>query len=69
MLLVAGAGHVGRDLGIPTHLPATVRTRTVVAVAGDAMPDIEGTADLVWPTPALPPKDHCAELRRQFSRP
>ncbi len=69
VLLIAGAGHVGRDLGIPTYLPPTMRVRTVVAVAGDAAPDTASAADLMWPTPALPPQDHCAELRRQFPRP
>lgn len=69
VLLVAGAGHVVRDLGIPTHLPPTLRIRTIVAVAGAIPPDITNAADLIWPTPALPKRDHCAELRRQFKRP
>ena len=69
VLLVAGAGHVVRDLGIPTHLPPTLRIRTIVAVAGAIPPGTSNAADLVWPTPALPPQDHCAELRRQFTKP
>lgn len=63
VLLIAGAGHVLRDRGIPTHLPASLRVRTVLAVAGQATPELAAHADLVWPTAALPARDHCAELR------
>ncbi|MEO8542615.1 MAG: ChaN family lipoprotein [Burkholderiaceae bacterium] len=66
VLLVAGAGHVRRDIGIPTYLPKDLRLRTVLAVTGTAPQD--AVADLVWPTPALAPRDHCAELRQQFGR-
>lgn len=67
-VLVAGGGHVRRDIGIPTHLPPQLGTRVVLAVAGAPPGQADSHGDIVWPTPALPPKDHCAELRRQFGR-
>lgn len=72
VLLVAGNGHVQRTLGVPLHLPADLRAR-VVSARSDAAPDAPDPqavhahasgADLVWPTPPLPPRDYCAELRR-----
>lgn len=66
VLLVAGSGHVLRDRGVPTHLPASLRVRTVLAVAGLSSADAALASDMVWQTPALAPRDHCAELARQF---
>lgn len=68
VLLIAGGGHVLRDVGIPTHLPKSLRVRTVLAVAGTPRADMAADADLVWETAALAPRDHCAELRKQFGR-
>ncbi len=69
VLLIAGGGHVRRSLGVPTHLPANLRTVVVLAVAGTAKPGDAGDADVLWTTPALPPADHCADLQRQLSVP
>lgn len=68
VLLVAGNGHVRRDLGIPLHLGPLSGVRVLMAQAGS--PAMPGTAqpDAVWPTPAVPARDHCAELRRQMGR-
>jgi uncharacterized iron-regulated protein len=65
VLLVAGHQHVRRDIGVPRHMPNGQALQVVVALAGaDAgAPD---AADRVWRTPATPPVDHCAELRRQW---
>lgn len=68
VLMIAGGGHVLRDLGIPTHIPGNLRIRTVLAVAGDMGIDAKTDADMVWQTPALPPRDHCAELGKQLKR-
>ncbi len=68
VLLVAGGGHVLRDRGVPTHLPASLRVRTVLAVAGIPSTDDTLASDMVWPTPALAPREHCAELARQLKR-
>lgn len=66
VLLIAGNGHVRTDLGVPLHLPAGQARRVVVARAGQAGADAPG--DVVWPTPALPERDHCAGLRERFKR-
>lgn len=65
VLLVAGHQHVRRDIGVPQHLPPGQALQVVVALAGgDA--SAGAAADRVWRTPATPPVDHCAELRRQW---
>lgn len=67
VLLVAGAGHVQRSIGVPTHWPASVRAQVVVARAGAAAPVPEpGDADAVVATAAAPARDACAELRAQW---
>ena len=67
VLLVAGAGHVQRSIGVPTHWPASVRAQVVVARAGAAAPVPEpGDADTVVATAAAPARDACAELRAQW---
>ena len=68
VLLIAGGGHVLRDVGVPTHLPAALQVRTVLAVAGPTREGAAGQADWVWETAPLAPRDHCAELRRQLRR-
>ena len=66
VVLVAGNGHVRRDLGVPRYLPKDLAHRVVMAQAGE--PGSAAPADAVWVTPAQPPRDHCAELRQQFKR-
>lgn len=68
VVLVAGGAHVQRDLGVPTHLPPDLRTRVVLAVAGQSERQHGTSVDMVWPTSPMPPKDYCEELRRQFKR-
>lgn len=68
VVLIAGSGHVLRDVGIPTHLPPHLRVRTVLMVAGAASSGNTHDADLVWETAALAPRDHCAQLREQLKR-
>ena len=67
VLLVAGNGHVQRTLGVPLHLPVGVSSKVVSAQSTASQPSpAEQTsgADLLWPTPPVPPRDYCAELRR-----
>lgn len=66
VLLVAGAGHVWRSLGVPTHLGPQVAAKVVVARAGGEPAAAHADADLLAPTPALPPRDACAELREKW---
>ena len=67
VLLLSGAGHSAKALGVPQHLPSDLAVKTVQLQAGDAPaaqrePD---AFDAVWRTPALPEKDYCAALRAQ----
>lgn len=65
VVLLAGGGHVRRDLGVPVFLPPTLVARVVALQAG--APDhepIDAGADLTLQTAAVPPKDHCASLRK-----
>lgn len=70
VVLIAGARHVARDLGVPLHWSPTLRAEAHVVVmqAGTAPGETAASADTVWTTPALPDKDHCAELRTRWSQ-
>jgi uncharacterized iron-regulated protein len=69
VLLVAGNQHVRRDLGVPAHLPAGQFYRIAMALPENLDPAASaGQADLVWRSPALPPRDHCAEFKQQMQR-
>lgn len=52
VVLLAGAGHVQPDIGVPLHLPPTLRVQPLVLPAPAQRPE----------------KDHCAELRKQFEQ-
>jgi uncharacterized iron-regulated protein len=62
-VLLCGSQHAHRQLGVPLHLPATLRVKTVRLAADGARPDDVNGFDAVWTTPPVPAKDHCAELR------
>lgn len=64
-LLLAGAFHVRRDVGVPLHMKESKSSRTrvlVLAEVGDVV-DVE-QADFVWYTPTQPQQDHCAAFRK-----
>jgi uncharacterized iron-regulated protein len=68
VLLLAGSGHVDRKLGVPQHLPADLKSKTVRLRAGAGADfDKADEFDSVWPTPALPETDYCAGLRKQLT--
>lgn len=80
VLLVAGNGHVHRALGVPLHLPPDLTAKVLSAQSGqaqaaidsevtDTLPAHTSGADLLWPTPPMPPRDYCAELRRATRQP
>ena len=52
VLLIAGAGHVDPQLGVPWHLPRALTSRSIV-----------------FPTPPIPKRDYCDDLRRSLSPP
>jgi uncharacterized iron-regulated protein len=64
-LLVAGAFHVRRDLGVPLHLVDLnpLADSLVLLLAEVGKPVSADAADFVWYSAALPEQDHCAELR------
>ena len=80
VLLVAGGGHVLRSLGVPTHWPADIVSKVVLAQVSSTQSALQNEADkrpgrparsgseadAVIETPALPPRDACAALRQQW---
>ncbi|MCJ0764659.1 ChaN family lipoprotein [Variovorax terrae] len=66
VLLIAGAGHVDRSLGVARHLPPDFKAKAVKVQAGGSLDAMKNGADFdsVWATPPVPPLDHCAELER-----
>ncbi|MDM0121088.1 ChaN family lipoprotein [Variovorax arabinosiphilus] len=67
VLLIAGAGHVLRSLGVPQHLPSDLKVATVQLLAAPATAAPQGPTpnyDSTWVTPPLPPQDYCASFRR-----
>lgn len=72
VVLLAGSAHVNRELGVPQHLPAGMHVKAMLLRAGSpppAAPDARAGSgqvpafDVVWTTPAVPEKDHCADLK------
>ncbi|MDB5868669.1 MAG: hypothetical protein JWP96_1001 [Polaromonas sp.] len=67
VVLLAGNGHADRTLGVPQHLRADLKAKSLHLRAGDgAASDRPEAFDSVWPTPALAAIDHCAGLKRQL---
>ena len=64
VVLVSGSGHSPKVLGVPQHLPTDMVASAVRLLAGD-VPRESGPAvyDAVWLTPALPPRDYCADFK------
>ena len=67
VLLIAGAGHANKVLGVAQHLPHALRVKAVRMEAdggnaADTAPDPVHRADFdaTWHTPALAHKDYCA---------
>jgi uncharacterized iron-regulated protein len=70
VVLLAGAGHVDRTVGVPLHLPADLQVKTVALHAGALDADAKRSGfDMTWVTPPVPPKDYCAEVRKGAARP
>ncbi|OXR35909.1 iron(III) ABC transporter [Pseudomonas umsongensis] len=65
-LLLAGAFHVRKDLGVPLHLQdlGAGEGNAVLVLAEVGKTVSADSADYVWYTAAQPEQDHCAELRR-----
>lgn len=72
VVLLAGSGHVNRELGVPQHLPADMTLQAVLLRAGPALA-ADGARmdsgkppafDVVWTTPAVPEKDYCEGMKK-----
>ncbi|WP_223507459.1 ChaN family lipoprotein [Pseudomonas sp. GL-RE-29] len=65
-LLLAGAFHVRKDLGVPLHLQdlGAGQGNAVLILAEAGKTVTVESADYVWYTAAQPEEDHCAQLRR-----
>lgn len=69
VLLLAGSAHADRLLGVPQHLPASLKVKAVRLRAGDAAAtDNVQAFDAVWATPAVPEKDYCADFKAQMTK-
>ena len=67
VVLLSGSGHTDRQLGVPQHLPVSLKTKAVRLRAGGAAADDKAESfDAVWATPALPDKDYCEEFKKQM---
>ncbi|MBK5205051.1 MAG: ChaN family lipoprotein [Polaromonas sp.] len=68
VVLLTGSGHADRTLGVPQHLPADLKVKAIRLRAGDDSTNEPVDAfDSIWPTPALPEMDYCADLRKKFT--
>jgi uncharacterized iron-regulated protein len=67
VLLISGSAHADKQLGVPQHLPTTLRVTAVRLLAGTAG-GAHDAFDSVWLTPALPAQDYCADLAKQWPR-
>lgn len=71
VLLLAGGNHVDRTVGVPQHLPAALRIKTVL-LHGDKIADAAknlAAFDQFWRTRPAPPADHCADFKANRAKP
>ena len=75
LVLLTGSRHADRTLGVPQHLPASLKIKSILLRAGGPGDHATGTGaksekdsayDGIWTTRALPETDYCAGLRKQF---
>jgi uncharacterized iron-regulated protein len=81
-ILIAGAGHVRNDYGIPVYLKAKAPAKRVISIAfvevdkdktepqsyALAYPDHRFPFDYVWFTPRVDDVDPCEKFKSQFDR-
>jgi uncharacterized iron-regulated protein len=65
-VLLAGAFHARKDLGVPLHLKdlGAGEGNVVLILAEVGKPVAAQSADYLWYTAAQPEQDHCDKLRR-----
>jgi uncharacterized iron-regulated protein len=69
-LLIAGAYHARKDVGVPIHVLdlGEPQAPVVLMLAEQGSEVTPAMADYVWYTPATPPQDYCAQMRKQFGK-
>ena len=69
-LLLAGAWHARKDVGVPLHLQDLgAAADTAVLMLSEQGDEVTSAmADYVWYTPATPKQDYCEEMRKQFAK-
>lgn len=67
VLLLAGSGHVDRQLGVPQHLRPGLKVEVVrLQAGGEVKPS--AAFDTVWATPPIPQDHYCADLRQRLGQ-
>lgn len=69
-LLFAGAYHARKDVGVPIHVLdlGEPEAPMILMLAEQGAEVTPAMADYVWYTPATPPQDYCAQMRKQFGK-
>jgi uncharacterized iron-regulated protein len=68
-ILIAGVGHVRKDVGVPRSLPeAEVASVAFIEVRADMTTVPAVAADYVWLTPRVDDRDPCERFRRDLER-
>jgi uncharacterized iron-regulated protein len=69
-LLFAGAYHARKDVGVPIHVLdlGEPQAPAVLMLAEQGSEVTPAMANYVWYTPATPPQDYCAQMRKQFGK-
>ncbi|MGF6114542.1 ChaN family lipoprotein [Pseudomonas frederiksbergensis] len=69
-MLIAGAYHARKDVGVPLHVLdlGEPEAPTVLMLAQQGSEVTSAMADYAWYTPATPAPDYCAEMRKQMSQ-
>jgi len=70
VVVLCGSVHADQSVGIALHLPPHMRCFSLLLRGLGENPDpaLPAGFDAMWLTPGTPPRDHCAELRRQLQR-
>lgn len=71
VLLLAGSGHVDRELGVPQHLTGQVSVTSIGLLAPAALTAPENSAKFTqaWAAQAVPETDHCADFQARQAAP
>jgi uncharacterized iron-regulated protein len=69
-LLLAGAWHARKDVGVPLHVVDLRATESpIVLMLAEQGAEVTATmADYVWYTSVTPKQDYCEQMRKQFGK-